>query len=115
MAAQRGGRRPGAGRKPGEPTKKTKALKELAEKAAAEGITPLEVMIQAMREAFDKGGAVAAFPFAKDAAPYMHAKISAVELSGPNGGPVAHETTHLTPEKVQEGLENGLGKIVSPS
>jgi hypothetical protein len=41
-----GGKRVGAGRKPGSLTTKTR---EIASKAAEEGITPLEVMLQNMR------------------------------------------------------------------
>jgi hypothetical protein len=40
-----GGKRPGAGRKKGSLTQKTR---EVAEKAASAGITPLEVMLEAM-------------------------------------------------------------------
>ena len=43
---QNGGRRPGAGRKPGGLTLKTR---EIREQAVAEGITPLEVMLKNMR------------------------------------------------------------------
>ena len=43
----KGGKREGAGRKPGSKTKKTA---EIALKAAEEGITPLEYMLNVMRE-----------------------------------------------------------------
>lgn len=42
-----GGARKGAGRKAGSTTRKTR---EIADRATAEGITPLEVMLRAMRE-----------------------------------------------------------------
>lgn len=51
MANGRGGARPGAGRKPGSKNTKTR---EIADKAAADGITPLEVMIRAMRAYVDE-------------------------------------------------------------
>ena len=73
----RGGVRPGAGRKRGAVTKKTT---EIAQRAAAEGITPLEVMLDAMRQAHKKKDLAAAAGFAKDAAPYMHPRLSAVAL-----------------------------------
>ena len=41
----KGGARPGSGRKEGSLTKRTR---EIAEVAAAQGITPLEVMMSAM-------------------------------------------------------------------
>lgn len=47
----RGGARPGAGRKPGSTITKTR---EVAEAAARDGITPLEVMIRAMRAYVDE-------------------------------------------------------------
>lgn len=87
--SKRGGARKGAGRKAGSVTKKTR---EIADRAAAEGITPLEVMLQAMREALAKGGASAAFPFARDAAPYLHPRISATEVTGKDGGALAGPT-----------------------
>jgi hypothetical protein len=45
--------------------------------------TPLDVMVEAMRVAYRRGGAIAAFPFAKDCAPYMHARINSIELKPP--------------------------------
>lgn len=71
-----GGARPGSGRKKGSPNKKTAEL----QKAVAEsGITPLEYMLQVMRdpatEPKDKLSAAVA------AAPYVHAKLSSVEMN----------------------------------
>lgn len=82
-----GGRREGAGRKEGAATKKTR---EIANRSAAEGITPLEVQIKTMRaiwdEAIDKSGKVINIPKAKeacevgrDALPYMHARFASVD------------------------------------
>lgn len=112
-----GGKRVGAGRPPGALTKRTR---EVAEKAAAEGKTPLEVLLENMRH-FQKvahdaeavieamgedqvrslgdsheeqfkallakvkqaaGLRVLANEAAKDAAPFVHARLSAVEISG---------------------------------
>lgn len=73
-----GGRRPGAGRKPGAVTKKTR---EIAEKAVQDGITPLEVMLEAMNSFREAGDLEKAAGFAKDAAPYVHPKLSAVEMN----------------------------------
>lgn len=72
-----GGRRKGAGRPKGSVAVRTR---EVAKQAAKDGITPLEVMIKAMREAYNKGGAIAAFNLAKDCAPYMHARINSIDL-----------------------------------
>jgi hypothetical protein len=94
----RGGRRSGAGRKPGSATKKTR---EIAEKAMEQGITPLEFMLNIMRaeapETEDPRLMLDAmamrFEAAKAAAPYMHPRLAAVEHSGPNGGPIEGKTT----------------------
>ncbi|WP_245581858.1 hypothetical protein [Phyllobacterium phragmitis] len=51
-------------------------------------MTPLEVMLKAMREHADKKDWDAAASVAKDAAPYMHAKLASVQHSGPKGGPI---------------------------
>lgn len=42
--------------------------------------TPLDVMIEAMRQAYKVGGALLAAPFAKEAAPYVHGKINNIDL-----------------------------------
>ena len=121
----RGGKREGAGRKVGALTKRTR---EVAEKAAAAGMTPLEVMLENMRhfqrvavdaEALLDGLTVqeftgrvtadtpeeqfkallaevkktvglrqAAQDAARDAAPYIHPKLSAVSHTGEDGGPL---------------------------
>src|SRR6266511_5331757 len=75
MSGARGGRRPGAGRKPGSATRKTR---EIAEWAAAEGITPLEVMLADMCAKYAAGDLDAAADRACDCAPYMHPRLSAI-------------------------------------
>ena len=92
----RGGKRAGSGRKPGTANVKTR---EIADKAIAEGITPLEVMLKAMRsfvDAAEKMGdgklevvdgevitrlslLTEASKVAKDAAPYIHPRLAAVD------------------------------------
>lgn len=91
-----GGARPGAGRKPRQTVKATRdaaarihaggaidgswdGLAE-AKKVLPRTATPLDVMIEAMRRAYQLGGPIAAFPFAKEAAPFLHARISSIEL-----------------------------------
>jgi hypothetical protein len=81
----RGGKREGAGRKPGSKTRRTRAV---AEAAAREGITPLEVMLKAMRAHLNGRRLDQAAAVAKDAAPYMHPRLGSVQHSGPNGGPI---------------------------
>jgi hypothetical protein len=84
----RGGKRPGAGRRSGAITVKTRAIAEIA---IAEGMAPLEVMLLAMRgyaaaQAWDRAAATA-----KDAAPYIHPKLSSIEHAGKDGGPMQIE------------------------
>lgn len=89
----RGGARKGAGRKKGVATKKTR---EIADRAASEGITPLEYMLQVMRSEPPEGlegpqilsATMLRFEAAKAAAPYIHPKLSAVEHTGKDGGPM---------------------------
>ncbi len=89
----RGGQRKGAGRKPGSATKRTR---EIADRAMAEGVTPLEFMLQVMRSPSDHEDAkvqvareAMRFEAAKAAAPYIHPRLAAIEHTGPNGGPIA--------------------------
>jgi hypothetical protein len=74
----RGGARPGSGRKPGEANKRSQ---EIAAKAQVEGITPLEVMLAAMRAAQEAGNAREAAFYANMAAPYMHARLSSINAT----------------------------------
>lgn len=71
-----GGKRVGAGRKPGAATVKTR---EIANKAASEGITPLEVMLANMRRWWELKDWDKAQSAAVDAAAFMHPKMSAVD------------------------------------
>lgn len=90
----RGGARPGAGRKAGSATKKTR---EIADRAAAEGITPLEFMLQIMRtepptDIEDMRVLTdlqqMRFEAAKAAAPYVHPRLAAIEHTGADGGAI---------------------------
>ncbi len=85
MSNGHGGRRPGSGRKAGEHNQKTRAV---ADAAVQKGITPLEVMLAIMRthykaKRFDEAAAVA-----KDAAPYVHPRLSAVTHKGDAEHPI---------------------------
>lgn len=71
------------GRVPGSINKKTK---DTQEKVKASGLTPVEYMLMVMRDAGqDEQRRLAA---ANMAAPYVHAKLSSVELAGPGGGAI---------------------------
>lgn len=71
----RGGARPGAGRKKGGPNKRTVETQAQAEST---GITPLQYMLDVMRNSSDERMRMSA---AQAAAPYVHAKLSSVELN----------------------------------
>ena len=97
----RGGKREGAGRKAGVPNK---ANFDRQARIAAEGVTPLQVLIEGMRCHYNKAqDAMKADPvdpeavavalksareFAREAAPYVHPKLANVEHSGKDGGPL---------------------------
>lgn len=76
-AKTKGGARPGSGRKPGSPNKKTA---ELQAKVEASGITPLDYLLSVMRapESEPRERLVAA----QAAAPYIHAKLSSINMTG---------------------------------
>lgn len=91
----------GAGRKKNTPNK-ANALREA--RIAASGVTPLDVMIQDMRFHYDlyqeamanrdlataKTELKEARDAAKDAAPYTHPRLAAVEHMGKGGGPIEY-------------------------
>lgn len=97
----RGGSRKGAGRKAGSATKRTR---EIADAAMADGLTPLEYMLQIMRsepsaELDHKdmlSAVVLRFEAAKAAAPYVHPRLAAVEVAGPDGGAIIVNVHKLT-------------------
>jgi hypothetical protein len=94
----RGGARRGAGRPAGSATKRTR---EIADKAMTEGVSPLEFMLAVMRsedpepkegEEIDYRLAQMRlemrFEAAKAAAPYIHPRLAAVEVSGDPNNPL---------------------------
>lgn len=83
----KGGARPGSGRKAGSPNKKTA---ELQAAVAESGMTPLEYLLEVMRDSSQepKQRLIAA----QSAAPYIHAKLSSIEMSGPDGGAIETAT-----------------------
>jgi hypothetical protein len=90
--AGRGGARKGAGRPAGSATKRTR---EIAERAMAEGVTPLEYMLTLMRQESDHedpkvqvAREAMRFEAAKAAAPYVHPRLAAVEHTGGDGAPL---------------------------
>ena len=107
----RGGKRPGAGRKKGSGTKRTAKTNKIAAKAAGEGPLPLEVMLVAMREHYAKKRYDKAAAVAKDAAPYVHPRLSAMQVTGQNGGPI--QTQELSNDKVNAAIERELARLAA--
>ena len=73
----RGGKREGAGRKPGAVAK---ADREARQKARETGETPLEYMLRVMRD--EKADADRRDRMAVAAGPFVHAKLAAVTMDG---------------------------------
>lgn len=103
----RGGRRPGAGRpkgsKDGALTKRnirSAITKELIAKAKSDGVMPLQVMLEAMREYWDNGDKASAASVAKDAAPYCHPKLANIEHSGHMSHIVSHDDAMAEIEEI---------------
>lgn len=76
MAEGHGGKRKNAGRKPGSANKRTR---EIADKAAAKGITPLEVLLDLMGKSYQAGDDENAAKYAKEAAPYVHPRMQSID------------------------------------
>ncbi len=71
----RGGKRENAGRKVGSATKRTR---DIADKAAEAGKSPLEIMLKAAETHYVAGRYDEAAAIAKDAAPYCHPRLAAI-------------------------------------
>lgn len=103
----RGGKRAGAGRPRGAKGKRTIAMRELADKAMGEGITPLELMLTAMRDAWAANDRKTAVAIAVQAAPYVHSKLAAVEQTGNEKQPVIFEIVTGVPRAEDGPIVNG--------
>lgn len=82
----RGGKRQGAGRKKGSLNVRTQ---EIVAGAAAEGVSPLEYMLNVLRDVNQTHEE--RFKAAIQAAPYMHPRLAAVQHSGDQDNPVAYQ------------------------
>lgn len=84
----RGGKREGAGRPAGAATKRTR---EMVDQAHADGLTPLEYMLEILRDPKkdDKDRMWAA----EKAAPYLHPRLNSIEHKGEDGGAIKVENT----------------------
>src|ERR1700736_5580430 len=89
----RGGKRPGAGRKPGSKTKKTM---DIALAAAAAGETPLEFLLRIMRDETQEPDVRRAMAVA--AAPYCHSRLASTQVSGSVDSAITVEIRRFTYE-----------------
>ena len=87
----RGGKREGAGRKPGSVAR---IDYEARRQAHAGGVAPLDYLLSIVRD--ETRDARERLDAAKAAAPYCHARLSSTEVSGPDKGPI--ETREVTDE-----------------
>lgn len=112
VVKKRGAGRNG-GRKPAAATKRSKEIANLIAEGKRyilqggeplpDDATPLDVMLAAMRSAYNRAGPEAAAIFAKEAAPYIHARIAQMELKNPKG-----ETFRLEFSWAGEGDTDGI-------
>jgi|SRR5580658_2557913 hypothetical protein len=108
----RGGKREGAGRKPGSVSR---IDAEARQRAAAGGMMPLDYLLSIMRD--ENENKRERLDAARAAAPYCHARLSSTELSGPSGDPVQVQTTSTLDifglnEAELDVLESSLKKTV---
>jgi hypothetical protein len=75
--SSRGGKRANAGRPPGACNVRTR---EIADQAIATGLSPLEVMLAAMRVWIEAGDYKSAVTVAAMAAPYVHPRLATVSI-----------------------------------
>src|SRR5262245_23529539 len=84
-----GGKRNGSGRKRGKAGAATTKTRQIADREAASGkVLPLEAMLDAMRAHHAAGRLDEAATVARDAAPYIHPKLTSVQVSGNADSPV---------------------------
>jgi hypothetical protein len=101
---KRGGARPNAGRPKGSRNSRSyKIAADALEEGRARGkLTPIEIMLENMWDAYDKAttakGTLAriearqrAQECAKDAAPYCHTRLGTLEVSGIDGDPIENK------------------------
>ena len=76
----RGGKRPGAGRKPGALNRATAEQRKAVQES---GLTPLDYMLSVLRD--EKNPPEVRLDAANKAAPYVHPKLAAVDHTSSDG------------------------------
>lgn len=100
--AQRGGKRPGAGRKKGSPNKATIERQKAVEES---GLTPLDYMLHIMRD--ESMSPDMRLDAANKAAPYVHPKLATVDHKSSDGSmsPKPTMVEFISPEMADEGSD----------
>ena len=101
----RGGKREGAGRKPGS---RNKATLERMAALEAGGLMPLDYMLQVLRD--EAATPAQRMDAAKYAAPYVHARLGSTELKAPQLDEVTDALAALIERAQGEG--GGVGGLV---
>jgi hypothetical protein len=122
-----GGKREGAGRKAGVPNKRAQHAIEVAELT---GIMPLDFSLAGMRfhqalieaerakgekadEDIIRAEYAAGEVYARDAAPYLHNKLTAVTHTGKNGGPIETADVGIARNLVRSRIAGIAGRIIA--
>jgi hypothetical protein len=92
--AGKGGAMPGAGRPRGSRNKRTL---ELQERIAATGLTPLDYMLSVLRD--ETNDVATRLEAAKAAAPFVHARLNAIDLNAEIISRAVLKSEPLTPEE----------------
>jgi len=102
-----GGKRPGAGRKPGSANKLTR---EIADNSFKKGITPLEYMLQVLRD--PRADTARRDQMAIAAAPYIHPRLQPITNAAESEKLVV-EIVQFTPKP--EPLPAPVGMLKAPN
>lgn len=98
----------GSGRRKGSLNRKTQAIAK--DMIASGAVTPLEVMLRAMKVHLDAKRWDQAAAIAKDAAPYIHPRLAAIQHTGKDGGAI--ETVDVT---ARERITGRIARIAERS
>lgn len=69
---------------------------EIAEKLINDGISPLEIIMAAARDAYDRNDMEFAAECASKAAPFLHPRLANVEVTGADGAQIAAPTFNIS-------------------
>lgn len=100
-------RPPGAGRAKGTPNKKTEMLMEICERMKC---NPFEGLVKLAQESEDEGIRLGAY---KEVCSYLYPKRKAIEVSGPDGGPIQSgidQEAKILLDEFKSVLENAINE-----